>query len=291
MRKPLNNLDFFRKFLRSFAVKKHLPKHITSDLTKWTVEAALIGASILKRGFLKKCKIQTKNSPHDFVTEYDLKSEKAILDFLKQKVPSASFIAEESGKDLKNETGPIWIIDPLDGTANFARGIPIFSVSIALVISNQVACGVVYNPMTDEMFIAEKGKGAFLNGASLSVCIDSELEKTMLITGFPHDVLENILCLEYFVSFAKLGMPIRRLGSAALDICYVAAGKAGGFFEYTLMPWDFAAAKLILEEAGGKITTFSNKGVDIQKKSSILASNSQLHSAMLSLIASTKERA
>ena len=287
----MNNLDFFRKFLRSFRVKKHLPNHLTSDLTKWTVEAALIGASILKKGFLKKCNVQTKKSPHDFVTEYDLKSEKAILDFLKQKVPSASFIAEESGKDLKNETGPIWIIDPLDGTANFARGIPIFSVSIALVVSNEVVCGVVYNPITDEMFIAEKGKGAFLNGTSLSVCLDSELDKTMLITGFPHDMLENIICLEYFISFAKLGMPIRRLGSAALDICYVAAGKAGGFFEYTLMPWDFAAAKLILEEAGGKITTFLNNEIDIQKKSSILASNSQLHSAMLSLIASTKERA
>ncbi|MBI2743191.1 MAG: inositol monophosphatase [Chlamydiales bacterium] len=263
--------------------KKHSAD--TSHLCFTAIQAALKAGELLKTGFNSKYAIHSKPGIHNLVTEYDLKAEECIISMIREQFPDHSFLAEESGDSNSTSSSITWVIDPLDGTVNFAHNIPFFSVSIAACTKDETLCGVVYQPMTQELFIAEKGRGSYLNGARLQVSETREIEKSILATGFPYNLQENPLkCIDVFSSVALIGMPIRRLGSAALDISYVAAGRFDGFWEVVLHPWDLAAAKLILEEAGGKLTHYDGKKHPIFTSGTVLATNSLIHEKMVSLL-------
>ncbi len=262
-------------------------KEAFSHLTLIAIEAALQAGDILRQGFGTPFAITQKEGKHNLVTEYDFLAEKSILSFLKHHVPNSDFLAEESG--ASGSTSEIlWIIDPLDGTVNFAHQIPIFSVSIALEKKGDLFCGVVYQPITHELFVAEKGKGAFLNGKTLKVSSTSILSDSILATGFPYNIHENPFhCIDHFVDILRLGIPIRRMGSAAIDLAYTAAGRFEGFFEVGLSPWDCAAGILLLEEAGGKVSGWNQKPLHHRSKDPILGSNGKIHSALADVLQRT----
>lgn len=248
-----------------------------SHITLLAIDAALMAGDILRQGFGSHFRISSKEGTHNLVTEYDLKAEKAIIDFLKSNVPKSHFLAEESGGKVEKKE-LLWIIDPLDGTVNFAHQIPIFSVSIAAVQQGALVSGVIYQPITHELFVAEKDKGSFCNGKKLCVSSVKTLEGSILATGFPYNLAKNPFhCIEHFVDILKLGIPIRRMGSAAVDLAYTAAGRLEGFFEVTLQPWDMAAGKLIVEEAGGKLTHWDGSPLDLYANRSVVASNGHIH--------------
>lgn len=256
-----------------------------SHLTLIAIEAALSAGELLRQGFGTHFSISSKEGRHNLVTEYDHKSENWIIDFLGQQVPGSSFLAEESGASKKGASEILWIIDPLDGTVNFAHQIPTFSVSLAAEVEGKVICGVVYQPITHELFVAEVGKGAFLNGQKLKVSEVKQVENAILATGFPYDLAKNPFhCIDHFVDILKLGIPIRRMGSAAIDLAYTAAGRFEGFFEVKLSPWDVAAGKLLVEEAGGKVTHWDGKPYHIRSTETIFASNGHLHSAVTQIL-------
>jgi len=250
-------------------------------MTNLAVDVAKKAGSLLKEGFGTSFEIQAKDGRHDLVTEYDKKSEKLIIDEISKAFPSHSFLAEESG--TSGEKGDIqWIIDPLDGTVNFAHGIPFFSVSIAAYDHKEVVLGVVYAPMLGELFVAKKGHGAYLNGKKLSVTKTKELQKCIVATGFPYNIQENPFhCIDQFTHIAKLGIPIRRMGSAAIDLSYIAAGRFDAFWEVVLNPWDFAAGLLLVTEAGGHITNLEGQPIDVEQRSSIVATNEVLKPIVL----------
>ncbi len=252
-------------------------KESFSHITLIGIEAALQAGDVLRQGFGTSFKISSKAGQHNLVTEYDHRAEKLILDFLSAQVPGSRFYAEESGK-----SGPRgstrWIVDPLDGTVNFAHGIPAFCVSIAAEIKGEVVSGIVYQPITHELFVAEKGKGAFLNGQKIKVSRTPSLEQSILATGFPYNLAKNPHhCIDHFVDILRMGIPIRRMGSAAIDLAYTAAGRFDGFFEVELQPWDVAAGILLVEEAGGKATRWDKKPVSLEAKTHILATNGHIH--------------
>jgi len=244
------------------------------------LQAALQSGELLRKKFGTEFKVSSKEGRHNLVTECDKASEKMIIDTIHKSFPHHAILAEESGASAqKNEV--TWIIDPLDGTVNFAHSIPVFSVSIAVAIGDKVVSGVVYQPMTHEIFFAEKGKGSFLNGTRLSVSPTTSLEKAILSTGFPYNVNENPLnCIDTFAKLTRLGLPIRRLGSAAIDLSYVAAGRFDAYWEVTLHPWDVAAGQLIVEEAGGKVTDYAGNPRSLFSTGPILSSNGKLHQQM-----------
>lgn len=254
-----------------------LPNLLRSRLTLVATLAALRAGEILRKGFGTPMKFETKEGRHNLVTEWDNKAEESIIESIKAHFPDHAFLAEESGESGK-KGGIQWIIDPLDGTVNFAHKIPMFSISIAAVSQNDVLSGVVYNPMMEELFIAEKEHGAYLNGERIKVTETAVLDSAIAATGFPYNVHENPLCcLDHFQSFASMGIPLRRIGSAAIDLSYVAAGRFDAFWEVSLNPWDYAAAKLIIEEAGGQITNFEGKPYKTLEEGPIIASNGILH--------------
>lgn len=190
----------------------------------------------------------------DPVTEADHASEAFLLGEIKARFPEGHILAEESGS-IQGTNEDIWYIDPLDGTVNFAHHIPIFCVSIGFASHGVLTLAAVYDPMRDEMFTAEKGKGAYLNGKRIQVSDVNELEKSLLVTGFPYDTWNTELDnFKYFERLAKRTQGVRRLGSAALDLCYVGAGRFDGFWEFKLKPWDIAAGGLITAEAGATVT-------------------------------------
>lgn len=256
-----------------------------SHITLIAIEAALLAGEILRQGFGTHFNISSKEGKHNLVTDYDHKSEKAIIEFLGKNVKNSHFLAEESGASGKDSGGIFWIIDPLDGTVNFAHEIPVFAVSIAASQNDKTIAGIVYQPITHELFVAELGKGAFLNGRKIHVSNVFNIEKAILATGFPYDLARNPFhCIEHFVDILKLGIPIRRMGSAAIDLAYTAAGRFEGYFEVELEPWDIAAGKLLVEEAGGKITSWDGTPFDIHSRKSILASNSHIHDATSAIL-------
>ncbi len=255
-----------------------------SNYTLIAIDAALQAGEILRQGYGTQFSITQKVGIHNLVTEFDLLAEKSILSFISKYVPKSQFLAEESG--ASGETSEIlWIIDPLDGTVNFAHQIPVFSVSIALEKKGELFCGVVYQPITHELFVAEKNKGAFLNGKELKVSNVSKLSDSMISLGFPYNLHENPHhCIEHFVDILRLGIPIRRLGSAAIDIAYTAAGRFDGFFEVGLSPWDCAAGILLIEEAGGKVTSWDNRPIHHRAKDPILCTNGKIHTMLSNVL-------
>ncbi len=226
----------------------------------------------------------------NIVTEIDKRSEEIIIETIKKHFPQHDILGEESGSKHSADSDYRWVIDPLDGTTNFTHGLPVFCVSIGVEQSGQVIIGVIYDPNLDEMFVAEKGKGAFLNGKKIGVSGVNELIQSLLVTGFPYNIAENPnLAIERFVSFLLHAQAVRRMGSAAIDLAYVAAGRYDGFWEVALNPWDVAAGSLILQEAGGLITDFSGSGFSIYSKE-VLASNGHVHREMISLFAKVMEQ-
>jgi len=223
------------------------------------------------------------------VTEVDRLCDELIQRTILKAFPEHEIMTEESS--FKKKGSPWrWIIDPLDGTTNYARGFPFFSVSIGLEIDGELNLGVVYIPPFDELFVATKGEGAFLNGIKLSVSQVDQLERSFLATGFPYDVQENPeVYLPYFHQFIKRSLAIRRPGSAAIDLCYVAAGRFDGFWELNLQPWDMAAGVLVIREAGGKVTDFGGRPINIYGGET-LASNGFLHEQMLQVIQGVRKR-
>lgn len=237
---------------------------------------------ILRNNLGRVSEIEYKGK-NNLVTEVDKLSEELIIDRIKQSFPSHDIFAEESGRHTSS-SDHVWIIDPLDGTTNYAHAYPFFSVSIALEIEGTVRAGVVYDPVKDELFSAEYGKGAFLNGKAITVTNSQRLEESHLCTGFVHEddkmVEDN---LRHFANFIRRARAVRRDGSAALDLCYVACGRFDGFWELGLNPWDTAAGVLIIEEAGGKVTDFSGGEYSIYVKE-ILASNAGIHGEMINVL-------
>lgn len=219
----------------------------------------------------------------DLVTDVDRRVEKLILDRLRHDFPGHGVLAEESG------TGPgagdfRWVIDPIDGTTNFVHGYPFFAVSIAVQHQEETVAGVVYNPLADELFSALKGEGAFLNGRKIRVSATPELSSSLLATGFPYRIGDHWhRAMDLFKLFYYRTRGVRRDGSAALDLCYVAAGRFDGFWEYDLHPWDVAAGMLIVAEAGGKCSDFQGKPSAIDD-GQILASNDHIHRQMLQIL-------
>jgi myo-inositol-1(or 4)-monophosphatase len=219
----------------------------------------------------------------DLVTEIDLAAEKMIVSRLREAFPDHGVLAEE--KHSRNaEAICKWIVDPLDGTTNYAHGFPVFAVSIGLEIAGVVEWGMVYNPNLEEAFIATRGGGAFLNGAPLRVSTTDSLGASLLATGFPYDIrTSEVNNLDNFRAFALRAQGIRRAGSAALDLCYVAAGRFDGFWEYKLNPWDCAPGYLMVREAGGTVTNHRGASGSIYEKE-CLATNGLIHGSMMSVL-------
>lgn len=255
-----------------------------NDLLKNTLLRAIhAGAAVLKHFFEGSFEIESKDTLNNLVTEADKRSEDAIIDTIKSEFPEHFILSEEVG-ELSTASNYKWVIDPIDGTVNFAHGIPICCISIGLEVDGQMLMGAVFNPFMNELFFAEKGKGAYLNNRRLSVSSNSNIESACLVTGFPYK-WANITTdpIPVFERFIRKGLPVRRLGSAAIDLCWVAAGRFDGFWEYNLNPWDIAAGYLIVEEAGGRISNFHGEPYNIYHKET-LATNGKIHNDMLKLI-------
>lgn len=239
----------------------------------------------IRSRFNSNFRTKFKTNESDLVTEIDKASEKMILNFIKKKYPDHGIIAEEGGS-TKSKSEYNWVIDPLDGTVNFAHGFPVFAVSIGLQKNNETIAGVVYDIMRNVLYSAESGKGSYEDGNKISVNVNSNLNHSLLVTGFPYDVRENPEnTLGKFTALTKAARGIRRLGSAAIDFCYVAKGVFDGFWEVHLNPWDICAGKLIVEEAGGLVTDFNGDSINIFSKR-ILASNGKVHDAMIEVLES-----
>lgn len=248
------------------------------------LEALARGAGkILRAGYQKQNPIDHKGTI-DLVTEVDRQSEAYLLEAIAEKFPEHRVVAEETG-GLEGSDDCIWYIDPLDGTTNFAHKLPIFSVSIAFADAEGLRLGVVYDPMRDEMFAAERGKGAQMNGEAIKAGTAVELSKSLLVTGFPYDRFENPdNNLEYFNRFTLRVQGIRRLGSAALDLCNVACGRVDGFWEVRLESWDLAAGTLIAREAGAKATKLNGDPDMLTSPYNVAAANPTLHEKMLGVL-------
>lgn len=252
------------------------------DFKKVAIRAALKGGEILTK-YRKKAKKIGHKGRINLVTEVDFESEKAILKTIKKSFPEHQILTEESQQE-KRDSSYKWIIDPLDGTTNYAHDFPSYCVSVALEEKKEIILGVVYNPVLDELFTTEKGKGAYLNNEKISVSKTKKLFQSLLATGFPYDIHESdVNNLDHFANFALRAQAIRRAGSAALDLCYLAMGRFDGFWELKLSPWDTAAGSLLVEEAGGKVTDFSGGKYSIYKKD-ILATNGKIHKEMMEVL-------
>ncbi|MFM8806848.1 MAG: inositol monophosphatase family protein [Sphingomonadales bacterium] len=251
-------------------------------------KATRAGAEEIMRFFQRSFTVHNKEGVNNLVTEADHAAEKAILAVIGADYPDHQILAEESGKHIRSSAYK-WIIDPIDGTVNFAQGIPLNCVSIAIEHEGVIVMGAVYNPHLNEFFFAEKGQGATLNDTPIRVSNKTETIKSCLVTGFPYTYInEPNGPLEVFERFVRKGVPVRRLGSAAIDLCWVACGRFDGFFEQKLEPWDSAAGYLIVEEAGGRVTDFSGNDFSIYQHK-VLATNGKIHDEMLQVINGQKE--
>lgn len=252
------------------------------------IEAAKTGAAEIQRFFNSTFTISNKEGVNNLVTEADHAAEKAILQIIKSRYPDHYILSEEAG-EIVQDSSYKWIIDPIDGTVNFAHGIPLNCVSIAVEKDGDMILGAVYNPHLNEFFLAEKGKGATLNDKPIRVSSQTETIHACLVTGFPYTYI-NIPNgpLEIFERFIRKGVPVRRLGSAAIDLCWVACGRFDGFYEHKLEAWDSAAGYLIVTEAGGTVTDFEGNPFSPYQHR-ILATNGKIHAEMLDVINQRKE--
>jgi myo-inositol-1(or 4)-monophosphatase len=243
---------------------------------------ARAAGKILRDGYEKEHDVQFKGVI-DLVTEIDHQSEEFLLGEIAHRWPDSRFVAEESGES--GDGALTWYVDPLDGTVNYAHGVPIFCVSIACAWEGQTRLAVVHDPLRDEMFAAERGGGSNLNGRPLHVSNAAELQRSLLVTGFPYNTwTAKVNNLEFFGHFARSTQGVRRLGSAALDLCYVAAGRFDGYWELSLQPWDVAGGGLIAEEAGARVTNLQGGRDYLMPPQSVLAAGPSLHAKMLEVL-------
>jgi myo-inositol-1(or 4)-monophosphatase len=252
------------------------------------IKASQAAGALIQERINGKFSVETKAGPNDLVTEVDKASEALIMDIIRQDFPNHFILSEEIG-EVKMDSATKWIIDPIDGTVNFANGIPLCCVSIGIEHEGEMIMGAVYNPMMNEFFLCEKGAGAFLNDKAIRVSQQQEVKHACLVTGFPYTYLDmENGPLEVFSRLIRKGIPVRRLGSAAIDLCWVAAGRFDGFYEHKLNAWDSAAGFLMVEEAGGVVTDF--KGMTYSPyQPHILATNGKIHQELLRWIANTHE--
>ena len=234
-------------------------------------------------GEIEKLQVSLKG-PGDFVTASDKKAEKILIEELQKARPRFSILSEEIGQ-ITNDKEFKWIIDPIDGTANFLHGIPHFAISIGLEHDDEIICGIVYDPIKDEMFVAEKGNGSYLNNQRMRVSSRSKLKDCIVFTGGPRlDSKNKELALEEYKKFSsKILIPIRKLGSASLDMAYVAAGRCDGFWQRNLNYWDIAAGIILVKEAGGFVTDFEGENRYVENKT-ILATNSKINKEMIEVL-------
>lgn len=254
------------------------------DLTQTAIQAVRQGGAILQDYAKKDFSIHSKGQAINLVTEADLQSEKAIIQSIQNTFPDHQILSEEQGlQDIPQH--PIkWIIDPLDGTINFAHGFPMYNVSIGVEYQGTCVIGVIHDPTRDELFVGQQGRGATLNGAPIQVSATPKLAEALLVTGFAYDIhtaADNNL--KEFCAFAVRARGMRRTGTAAIDLCYIACGRFDGFWELQLNPWDTAAGKVIVEEAGGKITNYAGEPYSIYGKT-ILATNGHIHQEMVEVL-------
>jgi myo-inositol-1(or 4)-monophosphatase len=267
-------------------VSLHTMHNITDYLSlakRLAREAGIYALAAQKKGL----RIETKTNEFDLVTHVDKHNEEFIRSEVARLYPDHSFLGEEEGASGQGEVK--WVVDPIDGTVNYAHGLPIWCVSIGVEVAGEIVCGAVYDPNRDELFSAEKGKGAYLNDERIHVSETAEFTRSLLVTGFPYNIAENPRDdIGRFGAFLHRGILVRRLGSAALDLCYVASGRFDGFYEGSLSPWDMAAASLFVSEAGGMLTHYNGAELSIYGKS-VVASNGKIHQAMTDIIRSIPE--
>ncbi|MEW6684671.1 MAG: inositol monophosphatase family protein [Candidatus Edwardsbacteria bacterium] len=259
---------------------------MTSHLKETLVFAVKEGGKFLLENFGRRSRIDYKGEIN-LVTTVDRESEKKIIKIIQKEFPDHQILTEESSPcpDLSGRARPYcWLIDPLDGTTNYAHGFLVFCVSIAVEYEREIILGAIYNPVLDELFFAEKGKGAFLNGKKIKVSSTKKLTKSLLATGFPYDIRESrINNLDHFANFALKAQAIRRAGSAALDLAYVACGRFDGFWELKLFPWDMAAGSLLVSESGGRVTNFRGEKFSVYVPE-CLATNGKIHQEMIKIL-------
>lgn len=245
---------------------------------------ARAAGEILRAGFGKRHQVDYKGVT-DLVTEVDHRSEAYLLDEIRRRFPQDAILSEESG-DVPGQECCLWYVDPLDGTTNYAHGVPIFAVSIAYAEDGRLYLGAVYDPMQDELFSAKLGEGARMNGTPIRVSDEQRLDRSLLVTGFPYDIRTNPHNnLDHYARFALRSQGVRRIGSAALDLCYVASGRFEGYWETTVSAWDLAAGALIAQEAGAKVTSLAGDSKYFTPPYSLLAANPWIHPQMLSVLA------
>ena len=253
------------------------------ELKELLITATRAAGAHVKDRFHTSFTIENKAGVNNIVTEVDKQSEAIIISMIRAHYPEHTILAEESGlKETSSEYE--WIIDPIDGTTNFAHGIPLCCVSVGLRKGGELVLGAVYNPMMGEFFFAEKGQGAYLNDVQIHVSKKEDFASACLVTGFPYRMPEHgEHPIKVFERFIMKGLPVRRLGSAALDLCWVACGRFDGFWEYNLSAWDVAAGYLIVEEAGGQLSNFEGGKTDVFDRET-LATNGKIHEPMRKLI-------
>jgi myo-inositol-1(or 4)-monophosphatase len=265
-----------------------------NQLKNIAIDAALKAGKLILKHSGKTKKIDFKGDVN-LVTDVDRLAEEIIIKSIRNKFPHHGILTEES-KEKKSTSDFKWVIDPLDGTTNYAHGLPVYCISIALEKEGKIVLGVVYNPNLDELFVAEKGKGAHIyrggraskSKQKISVSRESKLERSLLATGFPYDIrTSKNNNLNHFANFYKKCQAVRRMGAAALDLAYLAMGRFDGFWELKLSPWDMAAGSLLITEAGGKVTDFSGGPFNIYMKE-ILATNGRIHQQMVEVLKGNK---
>ena len=260
--------------------------HAFTDLA---IQAAKRGGSVLTDYAQKGFAVHKKDYPINLVTEADLAAEKVVIQSITQAYPDHQILSEEEGLQVTQHSPFKWIIDPLDGTTNFAHGFPMYNVSIGLEYEGEVVIGVVYDPTRQELFLGQKGKGATLNKRPIHVSTTSTLKDALLVTGFAYDVhtvADNNL--KEFCQFTLKARGMRRTGTAAIDLCYIASGRLDGFWELKLHPWDTAAGKLMVEEAGGMVTNYHGDPFSIYGKD-LIASNGLIHDEMVGVLQETRQ--
>jgi len=259
------------------------------EYVDFAAEVARAAGDILNYYATRDKKVEHKGRAN-LVTVADRESEALIIREIHSRYPNHTILAEESGLvDASSQASDTarWVIDPLDGTTNYAHQFPMFSVSVGFEQDGKMLCGAVYDPVRDEMFTGSRGKGAFLNGEPILVSDVSRLSQGLLLTGFPYDFREKVeRALNLFRSMLVASQAVRRAGSAALDLCYIACGRSDGFWELELSPWDTAAGLVIVEEAGGRVSDFDGGPFSIYARE-ILSSNGSIHAEMMSAIAGT----